>query len=702
MSCRTKFCKRFFLICSLLVIALVVLGLPQAVFAQNLDDPLGAFQMDGNAVKDPGTQTSGVPPLLCFGTDLSGAPAESYDSSVNDTGGCPSLGTFAPVTFGTTTDDWSQVKSGTGGHFIAHSFQTDAAGGNSDPTTFLGTSTKDTMPISQWAWQAHSVQSKDDIEHAYAAAYNVSGQTFLYAGMDRFANSGDSTAGFWFIQDSTFDLCTAANVGSRGPNAGCTAGGTFAGNHTDGDLLIVSDFSQGGAVSTINIFIWAGGPNGTLPTTPNLTISPAPCNPGVAGGTRNDVCGLVNNAYVQQVVHGKEALVPALVATGGWSFFDVKNNTKFATGEFLELGINLDNPSLFGSTPPCFSTFMAETRSSTSVGSSLSDLAAPVSFPLCSITPTKQCGGIANTPTSTIITLSGANCLTGEVCDGRPVVRYTFSGSIASGGKTLFHPNLTDNPPGVLAGAYVAHSLEINGAQVTPGVAVDLLPAGTGFSTVNYTGQFDSNSILDDNSRNSITATASSSSTGTPQNVGPDTTDWGPTKTNLCNPTPAPGLEMAKLCNSCLTGTTTLTVTVDEGIKVCNSGNVPIGSVKVKDCQGAAWQNGICNSPGVEKDFASVDLTQAGTAGACHLFNNSYSPNSSNVTSCTATGTSGCSMDSVIASGTISSNFCTPGVPAGNTCGESASAMATCPLCPLGAVGSCTTYNGMETGFGIP
>jgi hypothetical protein len=693
MNCRTT--KRFWLLFSIVALAAALVAQPPATFAQKLDDPLGVFQMDGNAVKDPG---SGAP-LLCFGTDLNGAPAESY-TNANDAAGCPTLGSFAPVTFGSTTDDWAQVYAGSGGNYIAHSFDIDVAGGNSDPTTFLGTSTKDTDPISAWTWQAHSVQGKDDIEHAYAAAYNISGQTFLYAGMDRFANSGDSTAGFWFIQDSKFDLCTAAGQGSNGPNAACAAGGTFAGTHTNGDMLIVSDFSQGGAVSTVNIFIWNNG----LSSTPNLTLSPAPCNPGVAGGTRNDVCGLVNNAYTQQVVHGKQALVPALVATGGWSFFDTKGNSAFATGEFLEVAVNLDNPHLFGSNPPCFSIFFAETRSSTSVSASLSDLVPPKAFSLCSVTPTKQCGiSSSQSPPSTIVTLSEPNCTAGEIdagkCNGSDVVRYYFSGTITSG-KTLYHPMLTDNPPGVTqGGSYVAGSLLINNAAASPGVALDLLPSGTGFTSVGYTGQFDSYAILGDGDRNGISVTASSSSSpGGVQNVGPNTADWGPTKTSGCNPTPGASLEAVKLCNSCLTGTNnTLVVTVNEGVKVCNKGNVPINGVAVKDCQGAAWvtANGslTCQAPGVEYDFPTVNLSQATTSGACHVFNNSYNPSS---VAATCTSGTGCSTDYVIASGTIDSNFCT-----GNNCSVSLPAQVsqTCPLCPLG---NCTTYPSDSTAFNIP
>ena len=151
MSCRTC-CRDFSLVLALLALAVLVLGLPQAAFAQNnLDYPLGAFQMDGNAVKDPGS--SGTP-LLCFGTDLSGAPAESYNTG-NSVSGCPNLGSFSPVTFGDTTDDWTQVYT-KNGHYItgARAFTNDTFGGNSDPSTFLGTSTKDTFAVSQMAWQA--------------------------------------------------------------------------------------------------------------------------------------------------------------------------------------------------------------------------------------------------------------------------------------------------------------------------------------------------------------------------------------------------------------------------------------------------------------------------------------------------------------------------------------------------------------------
>src|SRR5439155_5102024 len=153
----------------------------------------------------------------------------------------------------------------------------------------------------------------------------------------------------------------------------------FVGKHFDGDLLIVSDFSVGGAVSTINIFVWSGG------LTFDTGRSPAPCDP-VNGG--DDLCGQVSNQFTQTISRGKLTLVPALVATGGWGFSDKGGFSAYQTGEFLEIAVDLNK--IFGSSNiPCFSTFFAETRSSTSATASLSDLTPPVSFPLFSLSATK-------------------------------------------------------------------------------------------------------------------------------------------------------------------------------------------------------------------------------------------------------------------------------------------------------------------------
>ena len=305
-----------------IAVAVVVLGFSQhAVFAQGVDDPNGVFQLEGNAMKDAS---------VCF-PSLAAPPCSGGDTL---------------VTFGANTDDWASLT-----HALATTgIITDPTGHADD--ILSGGGSKDIYDFSKWAWKQTantSVQAKDDIAHAFAAAYQLAnGHTAIYFGMDRFDNSGDATAGFWFLQDATVST---------------NSSGGFNGHHMDGDLLIVSDFSTGGAVSTINVFKWVGGANGSLVL--NETRSPAPCDPRT---DHNDLCAIVN---------------PVDGITSPWGFLNKSGESTFGHGEFLEGGIDLN--SVFGSSIPCFTTFMGETRASTSPTSTLSDFIPPHSFPLCGI-----------------------------------------------------------------------------------------------------------------------------------------------------------------------------------------------------------------------------------------------------------------------------------------------------------------------------
>jgi hypothetical protein len=339
--------------------AVVVAALcPSVAFAQGVDDPLGVFQLEGNATKDVS---------VCF-PSLAAPPCSSPDTL---------------VTFGATTDDWANLNTSLGGgHALA------ATGLITDPTghgdnILSGGGTKDINDFSSWAWKQTgntSVQAKDDIAHAYAAAYLLpNGHTGIFFGMDRFDNSGDASAGFWFLQDSTVST---------------NSSGGFNGHHVDGDLLIVSDFSTGGAVSTINVFKWVGGVSGSLVL--NESRSPAPCDP--RSGT-SDLCAIVN---------------PVDGITSPWGFVNKSGETTFAHGEFLEGAIDLN--SVFGGNIPCFTTFMAETRASTSPTSTLSDFSPPHSFPLCGIAVTKSCSG------NGVVSADGSS------------ITYTFNGTVINSG----------------------------------------------------------------------------------------------------------------------------------------------------------------------------------------------------------------------------------------------------------------------------
>ena len=73
----------------------------------------------------------------------------------------------------------------------------------SDTTTFA-TGSKDTLPIADWQCNFdNNVNSKIDVMNAYAATYNdpVSGDEFLYFGLERNTNTGTADVGFWFLQE---------------------------------------------------------------------------------------------------------------------------------------------------------------------------------------------------------------------------------------------------------------------------------------------------------------------------------------------------------------------------------------------------------------------------------------------------------------------------------------------------------------------
>ena len=662
---------RCFGVSALFALCALALALsPNVALAQSGVDnssATGVFQMEGDA-----TRTGTV----CWLTAANGGPAIAAQVSPIpagnptklDVNGCPtvnpagSAATWTLITYGSNTDDWSSFAfsggafTGKGHSLFDPAFVTDAVNSASD-NTFLGASSKDTQDISQWNWNPHGVQDKDDIEHAGAGAYHLAnGDTAIYAFMDRYSNAGDATAGFWFVQDSTFALCVGNGLAANaaGPpvaNSSCTASGTFVGHHTVGDLLIVSDFSIGGAVSTINIFEWDG-------TTIVLTksLSPAPCNP-VSGGS--DFCGQVNNGFTQAIAtNGKNAgqpvLVAANVATGGWPFTEkTAGATAYVTGEFLEIGVDLNK--IFSGSLPCFSTFFAETRSSTSSTATLSDLTTPVSFPLCSLSVDKSC--------------TSASIVNGNQ------VRYDFSGHVNNtGSATLYSPVVYDVPPA----STVAGSLHLT-QPVGP------IP-GNSNTNGGYSGYFISTSILGQGDKNRVAAAASSVSSGTPLNVvcgtnNPSTdatecADWG--SSPGCSPTITTGLVLTKLCSTCLTaGTNDIHVAVNEAFKLCNTGNTNVSGISVTDCRNGTW-SGSPGSQTCSGTTQSITSNDSLSAGSCKTYSSSYTPTSTGVCS----GTSCTLHDEAIGSGTAALSGA---VYANN--GSSAS--ANCDVCPINT--TCST-----------
>jgi hypothetical protein len=223
-----------------------------------------------------------------------------------------------------------------------------------DDTTYA-TGSKDTLPITGSkpgsGWQcakSNNVGGKVDIMNAYAAAYTdpTSGHQFLYFGQERYSNNGDANVGFWFLQDGT---------------VACTGGGgatDFTGHHRDGDLFIVSAFTAGGDVSTIDVYVWSGDDSGSLGTTAVAhgadcgSISDPPNPP-----SSDDACAEVNTVALSGI--------PWLTANQ-----DDGVGHSLRPAEFFEGGVDLTAHNLAGK---CFNTFISNTRSSQSLTATLFD-----------------------------------------------------------------------------------------------------------------------------------------------------------------------------------------------------------------------------------------------------------------------------------------------------------------------------------------
>ena len=134
---------------------------------------------------------------------------------------------------------------------VASAFVTDKVNSNTDDI-FTGGGSKDTLGIQQgrWLFTDSKPQAKNDITNAYAAAYvdPSNDHLMLYVGLDRYDNSGDATVGFWFFGNK---------IGTN-PAVTTNGGHPFVGAHAEGDILLVSDFTQGGSTSTIKVL-----PSGT-------------------------------------------------------------------------------------------------------------------------------------------------------------------------------------------------------------------------------------------------------------------------------------------------------------------------------------------------------------------------------------------------------------------------------------------------------
>ncbi|HXA27559.1 MAG TPA: hypothetical protein VN193_02325 [Candidatus Angelobacter sp.] len=289
-------------IVAVIVGALAALG--QALPAGAVD-ATGQFEMDGNIVQD----AASAPPYNW---------ASLFDANGNR------LVTPDPVN----------------GPLLASKFLADSATPDHSYFSSNGAGVKDIDTLSNWGCKTEATPTpKDDLQNAYAALIKIpanapenANHTVLYLGSERLSNNGTSFAGFWLFKDKT---------------VGCDSGGTgsFTGAHQVGDLLVVSDYTNGGTTQDVSVYKWVGGPNPL-----SLVVSGGVC-PTPSTATGESACAIANTAIV----------------TSPWAPTSHDINT------FVEAGIDLDQLFAIEGGGSCFTTFMAETRSSNELTATLKD-----------------------------------------------------------------------------------------------------------------------------------------------------------------------------------------------------------------------------------------------------------------------------------------------------------------------------------------
>lgn len=234
-------------------------------------------------------------------------------------------------------------------------------------TTYFSVSSKDINDINTWSVNGNSAPPKDEIINAFAAAYNSSSKgMIIYFGADRWANNGDAAVGFWFLQSPMV----------------IDAQGQVVGNHTTNDTLVVSHFTNGGAVATIYVYKWVSTANPKL----QLITTGADC---ATIGANDMACARVNSA-----------LTPSVLPYQGSGTKDPVN--QYPANSFFEGGVNLS--ALYGGAPPCFTNFVAETRSSQETTAVLKDVAFQ-SFNNCPVVPPQSTITVDKVPLAPIVDL---------------------------------------------------------------------------------------------------------------------------------------------------------------------------------------------------------------------------------------------------------------------------------------------------------
>lgn len=283
--------------------------------------------------------------------------------------------------FDVTGTNEPTIKATQPAGFRSSTFQRDFIPGSTADTTTFTTGSKDTLELGvvpggkSAGWQcskSNNIGAKVDLLNTYATAYldPTSKDTIVYFGLETASNEGTRNAGFWFLIDGT--VSCEAQTGKAA---------NFAGNHTDGDILVTSEYTGTGGVSLIKVFKWQNG--GLTEIASGADCKDAPSNATVCGSTN----GAALRALRTNPDNTETIEVPWLVETKSSNPSEPGlTSADLDRGQFFEAGLNLTRLGLSA----CFGKYLANTRSSATPNATLFDFAVG-EFSTCSIAVSKSC-----------------------------------------------------------------------------------------------------------------------------------------------------------------------------------------------------------------------------------------------------------------------------------------------------------------------
>ncbi|HEV8359247.1 MAG TPA: choice-of-anchor P family protein [Candidatus Thermoplasmatota archaeon] len=221
-----------------------------------------------------------------------------------------------------------------GDPFLVSDFVPDAA---TPDLSYHAGSDKDIDELNTWeCTSVNNPTTKDDILNAYVALFeNADGDLIAYFGFERPSNNGNSFMGLWFLE------------GLRGCSQGSDKTGSFGGTHGTDDMLVLHNFVNGGSKANFKVYAWDPAASNNLRELASAGSCTTAPNDDVA-------CGRVNDGPL----------------TTPWQ---PGATTPLGSNQFFEGGINLGDLGI--EELPCFTTLLAETRTSQSITAQLKDFA---------------------------------------------------------------------------------------------------------------------------------------------------------------------------------------------------------------------------------------------------------------------------------------------------------------------------------------